>query len=91
METTRVSSKGQIVLPKALREAQHWEPGTELTAEAVKDGILLRPVQRPRTTTLDDVFGCLKSMVRLPSAPTVEDMDAAIEAEVRERHDRGRY
>jgi AbrB family looped-hinge helix DNA binding protein len=43
METTRLSTKGQIVLPKSLRTERAWEPGTEFTVEETCDGILLRP------------------------------------------------
>ncbi len=31
------------MIPKSLREAYHWEPGQELVAIAVGDGILLKP------------------------------------------------
>src|SRR5580658_3848144 len=33
METTRLSTKGQIVLPKALRTSRAWKPGTEFIVE----------------------------------------------------------
>jgi AbrB family looped-hinge helix DNA binding protein len=28
--TTTVSTKGQVILPKAIRQRKHWEPGTRL-------------------------------------------------------------
>ncbi len=34
METVKVSSKGQIVIPKAIREARHITPGTEFVIRA---------------------------------------------------------
>ena len=37
METTRLSSKGQLVLPKAIREADHWGEGTEFSVERVAE------------------------------------------------------
>ena len=43
MEKTRLSSKGQLVLPKALRDARNWGEGTEFVVESVADGVLLRP------------------------------------------------
>jgi len=88
METTRLSSKGQIILPKAVRDAHHWAPGTDFSVEDTGDGVLLRPVKSGRITRLEDVAGCLKG-----DGPglTLEEMDAAIEAEVRARRDRGRY
>lgn len=30
METTKLSSKGQVIIPKAFRSTHHWEPGLEL-------------------------------------------------------------
>jgi AbrB family looped-hinge helix DNA binding protein len=44
MATTKVSSKGQIVLPKALRDARGWKPGTELEVSEGDNGeIVLLP------------------------------------------------
>jgi len=88
METTRLSSKGQIILPKAVRDAHHWAPGTDFSVEDTGDGVLLRPLKTAQPTRLDDVVGCLG--VKGP-ARTIEAMDAAIGDELRARRDRGRY
>ncbi len=88
METTRLSSKGQIILPKAVRDAHHWEPGTDFSIEDTGDGVLLRPLKTAQPTRLDDVVGCLR--VKGP-ARTIKAMDAAIGGELRARRDRGRY
>jgi AbrB family looped-hinge helix DNA binding protein len=88
METTRLSSKGQIILPKAVRDQHHWGPGTDFSVEDTGDGILLRPVKKGRVSRLEDVAGCLK---RNGPARTSEEMDAAIDAELQARRDRGRY
>ena len=88
MATTRLSTKGQIILPKNIRTSRAWAPGTEFTIEETADGILLRPARRFPRTDLDDVAGCLRSR-RKPKTPT--QMRAAIGREVIRRHDRGRY
>lgn len=88
METTRLSSKGQLVLPKIIRDSRDWGPGTEFTVEDAGDGILLRPAGRFPETDLDQVAGCLRSK-RKPA--TAAQMDAAIRREVKRRHDSGRY
>lgn len=88
METTKLSSKGRIVLPKAVREAHRWQPGTEFTVEDTGDGILLRPARSIAATRIEDVAGRLR--VDGP-ARTFEEMERAIAAEVKERHGRGRY
>ena len=88
METTRLSSKGQIILPKAVRDAHHWAPGTDFSVEDTGDGVLLRPLKAMQPTRLDDVVGCLRVKGR---ARTIEAMDAAIADELRARRDRSRY
>lgn len=45
METVRVSSKGQIVIPKSLRAAFHIEEGSELAIFAEGDEIHLRQAE----------------------------------------------
>ena len=88
METTRLSTKGQIVLPKGIRLSRAWAPGTEFVVEETNDGILLRPAMRFPATTLKEVAGCLRSKRK---AKTIEQMRAAISREAGRRHGRGRY
>ncbi len=88
MKTTRISSKGQVVLPKSLRESQRWESGTELAVEARDGGVFLRTLQPFPGTTMDRVFGCLKYKGKPKS---VADMDRAVAKETRRRRGRGRY
>jgi AbrB family looped-hinge helix DNA binding protein len=88
METTRLSSKGQIILPKAVRDVHHWVPGTAFSVEDAGDGVLLRPIKTGQPTRLDDLIGSLP--VNGP-ARTIEEMDSAIDGELRDRRDRGRY
>ena len=88
MEITRLSSKGQIILPKSVRDAHHWGPGVEFEIEDRAEGVLLRPRKRFAATQLNEVIGC--TGYRGP-AKSLEEMDAAIAQGVSERHDRGRY
>ena len=82
MDTTRLSSKGQIIIPKALREARGWAPGTDFAIEETPDGLLLRPVGGFAATDIDAVFGCLKWH---GPAKTIEEMDAAVAADFARR------
>src|SRR5690349_18690412 len=88
METTRLSTKGQIILPKSIREKRGWRPGTSFMVEETKEGVLLRPAPLFPPKTIDEVFGCLRYTGKPAS---MADMDRAIEQEIRSRHDRGRY
>ena len=58
--TTTLSSKGQLVLPKAFRGSHRWAAGTVFSVEEASGGVLLRPVHKTagRTMKLDDVIGC---------------------------------
>ena len=88
METTKLSSKGRVVLPNSARDGRRWEPGTQFGVEEVLEGILLRPLRPFPSRSFDEVFGCLKYTGR---AKTLRQMEKAIARGVRARHDRGRY
>lgn len=59
METVKVSSKGQIVIPKALRDAFAIVPGTEFVISAEGDEIRLRPAPSVSSTRAVDGLGLL--------------------------------
>ena len=52
METTRLSSKGQVIIPKAVRSAHRWEAGLDFLVIDTGDGILLKPKAPFETTVL---------------------------------------
>ncbi|MNT63784.1 hypothetical protein D3C72_2016300 [compost metagenome] len=82
---TTVSTKGQVILPKAIRERREWETGTRLVVEETSEGVLLKQAPAFAPTRPDDVFGVLT----FSSQPkTLEEMEAAVLAEARRRHDR---
>lgn len=83
--TTLVSTKGQVILPKAIRAGRQWEAGTRLIVEETAEGVLLRQVPHFARTEPDKVFGSLRSV----GAPkSIEEMDAGILADARRRHAR---
>jgi AbrB family looped-hinge helix DNA binding protein len=88
MQTTRLSSKGQVVVPKSIRDEHDWRPGTEFIVESTRDGILLRPAKPRPASILAELAGSLG--YRGP-AKTIEEMEAGIDAEIAARRDRGRY
>lgn len=82
---TRLSTKGQVILPKAVRERRRWSAGTRLTVEETPDGVLLKIAPAFEPTHHEDVFASLP--YRGPSR-TQADMDAGVAREARRRHDR---
>jgi AbrB family looped-hinge helix DNA binding protein len=88
MKHTVVSTKGQVVLPKAIRERRRWAAGTQLVVEERPEGVLLKPVEKKKLHTLDDLAG----IVKYKGPPrSVDEMNEAIDGEFRRRHARGRY
>ena len=89
MSTTKLSSKGQIILPKSVRDAHRWKTGMEFSVESVEDGVLLKPLRPFGRTRIEDVAGCLKRPGAKPRS--LEEMDAGIAKTVRKRPASGRY
>ena len=86
---TTMSTKGQVILPKAIRDQLRWDAGTRLVVEHTADGVLLKPLTTVFVPTRpEDVFGCLPHKGK---PKTVEQMNAGIAAEAKRRHARGRY
>jgi AbrB family looped-hinge helix DNA binding protein len=83
--TTTVSTKGQVILPSAIRQRREWRAGTRLTVEETADGVLLKPAPVFSETRPQDVFGMLPHKGK---PKTLEEMDAGVLAEARRRHAR---
>ena len=79
METTTLSSKGQLVIPKQVRQQAKVAAGDAFVVRYQDGEIHLRPVARTGGTTVDDVAGCLASALRKPMS------DAQAEAAIKNR------
>jgi len=86
--TTTVSTKGQVILPKAIRDQRNWPAGTELFVEDTPDGVLLKAKPAFAPTQSKDVF---RSLPYRGPAKSIAEMEAAIPAEAKRRHARNRY
>lgn len=80
---TTVSTKGQVIPPKAIRQRRAWEAGTRLVVEETPEGVLLRPAPSFPETRPDEVFG---SLTYKGEPKSIKDMDAAVLAEAERRH-----
>ena len=58
--STTLSTKGQVILPKSVRDALDWKPGMKLVVERDGNGVRLHLAQKANATRLEDVAGCLK-------------------------------
>jgi AbrB family looped-hinge helix DNA binding protein len=85
MDTVKLSKKGQVVMPKAIREDMHLPPGTEFIINTTATGLTLAlKTLFPKTTT-NDVRGFLAKPGRV--LPDDAEVKARIQARLRERND----
>ena len=74
MPQATLTSKGQITIPKSIRDALHLSTGEKLEfILGDKDTMVVRPVTRK----VDEVFGLLRKY-RKPTPVSVEEMNDAI-------------
>ena len=81
--TTIISTKGQIILPKAIRHQRQWDAGTRLVVEDTGDGVLLTRAPLFPETRSGEVFAML---VHKGEPKSVEEMESSILAEAKRRH-----
>jgi len=74
---TRLTSKGQVVIPKPVREQLRWASGTQLVVE-ISDGGAVRLTPLKAEDSIDTLYGCLKDLPRDPLA----DLEAEHQAEI---------
>ena len=74
MAESTVTSKGQITIPKAVRERLHLEPGDKVYFDVHVDGsVSLITRKHP----VESLFGLLKPKVKLKRPITIEEMNPA--------------
>jgi AbrB family looped-hinge helix DNA binding protein len=81
-QKTKLSTKGQVVLPKSLRASHRWKAGTEFIIQDRDEGILLKPKAGAAARTWESIIGCVG--YEGPSK-SVKEMDEAVAAETRAR------
>ena len=73
--TVLMSTKGQVVIPRELREHLGWGEGTRLEIVSRAGGVIIRPVRSFPETKVEDLLGLLKYA---GPPKTIEDMNDAI-------------
>jgi antitoxin PrlF len=71
MPTATITSKGQITIPKAVRELLGLEPGDRVAFRVVDNAAVVEP----ETVDLKELFGVLRPQVK---GVGVGDMEAAL-------------
>lgn len=66
---TRISGKGQVVVPKATRDRLGWPPGTSLDVIEGGDSITLRRSQPATTLPVNEIVARLRELYRHEGQP----------------------
>ncbi|WP_431848532.1 AbrB/MazE/SpoVT family DNA-binding domain-containing protein [Allosphingosinicella sp.] len=84
---TKISAKGQVVIPKAVRDRLSWSEGDRLDVIETAEGVLLRPPPIDGERITIEEF-----RRRVPAHPdpavSLAQMEEAILAEASERYER---
>ena len=64
MATTKMSSKGQVVIPEEVRNALGLEPGTQFVVVGEGDVIILKAVSVPDMSDFDDLIEQARKQAR---------------------------
>jgi AbrB family looped-hinge helix DNA binding protein len=77
MLATKISSKGQVVVPKPLREKLNIKPGTFFQVHLEKDRIVLTPL---KSTPLERLYG------KFAGETILEELEADHAEEISSEH-----
>jgi len=81
MVTTKLSTKGQLIIPREIRNRLGWRPGMELLMENRGDCVVIRLLKEVPESTCEELAGCAE----YDGPPrTLEEMDEAIARGARE-------
>lgn len=75
---TKISSKGQIVIPQEVRERMNWEEGNILIVSDSDSSICLKKIELPKIKSWDEAIKPFREAAR-KSNFTKEDLDRLIE------------
>lgn len=81
--TSTISAKGQITVPKAVRDRLGLRPGVRVEFELTPEGALMRKGNRGGVRAVDRVLGILKREATTDSM--IDDMRGPVPASLRRR------
>ncbi|HYW15279.1 MAG TPA: AbrB/MazE/SpoVT family DNA-binding domain-containing protein [Allosphingosinicella sp.] len=84
--TTKLSAKGQVVIPAGVRRELGLKPGQKLQVRKAGDGVMLTPIQEKSGRSTDELIAELRKIYTHKGPPaSLEDMDRAIDRMFAER------
>ncbi len=83
LATTRMSSKGQVVIPEEIRERLGLQAGTQFVVVGNRDVVILKAISPPSLKAFDDLVSRVRRQARRAGLRR-SDVKAAVK-KVRER------
>lgn len=78
---TSLSAKGQVVIPKGVRDALGYKPGQAFDVVKTDGGILLRPLARKSGRTTGQIVAEIRALYQHEGPPvTIAEMNTAVDA-----------
>ncbi len=62
--TTKMSSKGQVVIPEAIRKRLNLKPGSRFVVLAGEDAVILKAIEAPAVSQFDDLLRAARRAAR---------------------------
>ena len=84
VSTTKMSSKGQVVIPESIRESLGLQTGARFVVVAGQDAILLKLVTQPSPEEFNELLAEARRQARRAD-PRQSDIGNAVAAASRER------
>lgn len=77
LATTRLSSKGQVVIPEEIRKRLHLKPGDHFLVTGDQDVVILKALAAPRMEDFDELIAATRKQAKAAGL-TKADVTAAI-------------
>jgi AbrB family looped-hinge helix DNA binding protein len=79
--STKLTTKGQVVIPKRVRDRLRWAPGMRLEVDTVADGVVLSALKRRRSRDFEALLQRVSGF--LTKGDPLADLEADHAAEVK--------
>jgi AbrB family looped-hinge helix DNA binding protein len=83
LATTKLSSRGQVVIPEQIRDQMHLHPGDQFVVFSEKDVVILKMITRPDSREFNDLIAKAHQIAKKIGLKEI-DIDEAIK-EVRKK------
>lgn len=80
LSTTRMSSKGQIVIPEPIRKKLNIQPGAQFIVVGKDDVVILKAIETPRMETFDKLIKEARRQAKMAGLKRKDIADAVSKA-----------